>query len=130
MGDLVEHAKTVEGPVVICGDMNTVVPGTRSRWLVQLWHRFPSPNPKICGQFTNLNERYYFADVARRHGFEEAGDMSKNTWRMVITNSEAFDLKLDWMLYRGLKPISCKQGEYLGDHRSIIGRFDILSYVR
>ncbi|OGG04911.1 hypothetical protein A2Z33_06455 [Candidatus Gottesmanbacteria bacterium RBG_16_52_11] len=123
---IIRHADTFRGPVIICGDMNTVIPDRhRYRFAVSLMHRIPAPQPEIYGRFADLNERYYFYDTAKNYGFEETADLSANTWRMPLTQREAFGLKLDWILYRGLVKIRGRTGGWIGDHRAVIGEFAI-----
>ncbi len=122
MLDIVENSKYFQGPVIVSGDMNTVIPDMKPmRWVVKLWHRFPDPSRQLLGKLYEKNEKYYFLETWRKNGFEELSDMSKNTWRDVITGRELFNLKLDWMLYRNCDGISCTLGEWIGDHKAIIG---------
>jgi len=122
--EIIKHANSFNKPAVICGDMNTTIPDSKHRRiLVQLWNRFPTPSYETLGEFADKNEKYFFYETAKKHGFEEAGDMNRNTWRMLLTRREAFKVKLDWMLYRGLKKSSSSIGDWIGDHRAIIGNF-------
>lgn len=109
-------------PVIICGDMNTALPDKKSlRKLVRLIHKIPDPQPEICGDFTDKNEKYFFLDTIQKCGFKELADLEKNTWRFFITKKEMFNLKLDWMLYKNCRALTSRLGDWIGDHRSIIG---------
>jgi hypothetical protein len=120
--DIIDHAKKCKHPVVISGDLNTVIPDKKSkRWLVQLWHRFPTPTKEISGDFLDRNEKYYFLDMFRKRGFSEVSDATKNTWVLPYFNKEIFNLKLDWLLEKGFAKSSGTFGPWIGDHRAIIG---------
>jgi len=122
ISEIAENSRRFPGPVIICGDMNTVIPDKKShRGIVRLWHRFPNPDSKEFGDLAERNERYFFLDTVHKYGYEELGDMTKNTWRDVFTGRELFDLKLDWMLYRNCKGVSSCLGDWIGDHKAIIG---------
>lgn len=120
--EIAVQASKYKHPVIICGDMNTVIPDKKSlRKLVQLFHRFPTPDSKICGEFADKNEKYYFLNAVQQFGFKELGDLEKNTWRDIITKRELFKLKLDWMLYKNCQLLKSQLGNWIGDHRSVIG---------
>ena len=123
ISEIAEETSKHKHPVIICGDMNTVIPDKKSlRKLVRLIHRIPDPRPEICGEFAGKNEKYYFLDTIQKFGFKELGDLDKNTWRFFITKKEMFNLKLDWMLYKNCRSSSSRLGNWIGDHRSIIGK--------
>lgn len=124
--DIIRHSSKFDGPVIICGDMNTSVPGIKyQRKLAQFWLRFSIPDEKEIGDYTNKNEKYLFYDTAVSRGFREITDLAKNTWRMPLINKELFNLKLDWMLYKGFTKKAYRLGEYIGDHRAIIGEYTV-----
>ena len=120
---ILEDATKFKGPTIICGDMNTVIPDpTNHRKLVKWWHKFPDPDPKLFGDYAFKNERYLFSDTASKFGFKEVADLGLNTWCIPFIPIEAFNLKLDWMLYKGFSRSSYKLGPWIGDHRAIIGK--------
>jgi endonuclease/exonuclease/phosphatase family metal-dependent hydrolase len=124
--EIAENAIKYKSPVIICGDMNTTIPNKGLlRFVVQSWHRFPTPNNKILGKLADKNERYLFLNTVSKFGFKELGDFHKNTWREMLTGKELFSLKLDWMLYRNCSAISSKLGRFIGDHKAIIGNLSL-----
>lgn len=119
-------AKKYPGPVVICGDMNTIVPhGKPYRKIIRLWSKFPVPNADKLGEFAKVSEKYYFFKTAAEAGFQELADINQSTWRMLVVMKHRMQLKLDWMLYRNLQAVSCELGPWIGDHRAIIGELKV-----
>lgn len=125
LSDIARHAKNFSGPVIICGDMNTLTPELRPGWwLAKAWARFPYPGPKAA-KYAWLGEKYYFYDTAKKHGFEEMLGMDQQTWRLPFSRSNMWKPKLDWMLYRGMKAIDYQLGPWIGDHRGIIATLKV-----
>lgn len=122
--DIIQDADKFTYSVIISGDLNTVIPDVNChRWLVKLWHRFPTPPKNLLGDLSEKNEKYFFLNTVRKYGFDEIADLNKNTWRNIITGKEMFNLKLDWMLYRNCMGLPSDLGDWIGDHRAIIGEF-------
>lgn len=125
LSDIAKHAKKFAGPVVICGDMNTMMPERRPGWwLAKAWARFPNPSPAV-GDYSWLGEKYFFMDMAKRHGFTEMGDIDRQTWRMPFLRWGFWRPKLDWMMYRGLTPVDYRLGPWIGDHRGVIATLKV-----
>jgi endonuclease/exonuclease/phosphatase family metal-dependent hydrolase len=121
---IIRDAIKFVGSVVICGDMNTVIPSNKIyRKFTRIWNKFPLPRPDILGDFANANEKYFFIKTANGLGFNEIADIQENTWKMLFIGKK-MQMKLDWMLYRKLKPKSYKLGPWIGDHRSIIAELN------
>lgn len=124
--DILDEANSFDDPVVVCGDMNTVIPDRINfRSLVKLWHGFPNPTIEEVGEYVNKNEKYIFHDTAKKCGFTELTNIDKNTWVVPFTKKELFNLKLDWFLTKGFEDTSYMFGECIGDHKSIIGHLKI-----
>jgi hypothetical protein len=120
LSDIAKHASKFTGPVIICGDMNTMMPELRPAWwLAKAWARFPYPGPKAA-KYSWLGEKYYFQDMAKRYGFDEVLEIDEQTWRLPFAKLNMWRPKLDWMLYRGLEPVGYELGPWIGDHRGII----------
>jgi hypothetical protein len=123
---ILTHAIDFAGPVFITGDMNTTVPEPKQlRFVVQWLHRVPKPDLQTLGPLALRNEKFLFLETARKYGFEEGSDLNVNTWCIPGFKWELFKLKLDWMLYRGGVNKRHSFGPYIGDHRSIIGEFEL-----
>ena len=122
---IITHSQKFTGPVIICGDMNTVLPAKPRnikliKWLLKI--------PLTKEEFVRLrreqkNEAQEFYRSAKKFGFEETAEMYKNTWVLPFTKWELFGLKLDWMLYKGLVKNNHSVGKPIGDHKSVIGEF-------
>jgi endonuclease/exonuclease/phosphatase (EEP) superfamily protein YafD len=125
LSDIAKHANKFAGPVVICGDMNTMMPELRPGWwVVKAWARSPYPGPKTS-KYTWQGEKYYFYDTARKYGFSEVLGIEDQTWRLPIAKHNLWRAKLDWMLYRDLTPVEHKLGPWIGDHRGIIATLKV-----
>ena len=123
---ILEDASKFDGLVIVCGDMNTVIPDPKHhRKLVKRWHKFSDPSLEVFGDYALKDERFLFYDTAKKYGFEEITDLNLNTWSIPFTPIEAFNLKLDWMLYKGFSKRSYKFGPWIGDHRAIIGKLNL-----
>lgn len=119
---IMTDSKKFKGPVIICGDMNTGVPKDKPyRKIIKVWSKYPMPSKDNIGDYASVNEKFYFLNTAKKYNFSELSDINQNTWRMPVILSRKMQLKLDWMLYNKLKPIGCRFGPWIGDHRSIIG---------
>ncbi len=91
MRAVLNHAETVEGPVIVAGDFNTV------GWFVCCNRNAPLLHL--------LNQRGYTDALA-------ASDVDCNTQHIVGT--------VDWIFVKGLKPVSATCGNYAGsDHKWI-----------
>jgi len=125
LSDIAKHAKKFTGPVVICGDMNTMMPERRPAWWVaKIWGRFPNPSSEVS-DYQHLGEKYYFKDMALKHGFTEMGNIDRQTWRMPFLRWGFWQPKLDWMMYKGLSPVDYKLGPWIGDHRGVIATLEV-----
>lgn len=124
--DIFKHADGFGKRILICGDMNTMMPKGRSyRRLLKIFHKVPSPDPSILGDYAYNDERHYFLNVARKFGYEETSDINLSTWCIPFTGVQVVNVKLDWILYKGLNKINYELGPWIGDHRSIHGEFQI-----
>lgn len=118
---VIEHSASHNGPVVICGDFNTTIPkkGVR-RKLTQLFHLEAEKHLYVDGVRSDEDERYVLLPIAEGAGFREVTDITKSTWRAAPLQWELFNLKLDWMLVRGLHTPSVTLCPYITDHRAIL----------
>lgn len=124
--EVIKHADKTAGSVIICGDMNTMIPGLRKyRKLLKVFHKIPTPDPKVLGDYAYKDERHHFLDIAHKSGYEETADIKYSTWCIPFTGVQAFNVKLDWLLYKGLDKVNYRLGPWIGDHRSIYGEFQI-----
>ena len=121
---ILEAAKEHNGPVIICGDMNTTIPPAGlSRKIVQWFHKIISDNLVSDEMYHHQDERHSFLQTARQAGFNEAIDILKSTWCIMPLRWEIFSLKLDWFLVRNIKTPEVSLGKYVSDHRSILAKF-------
>lgn len=119
------HATSFDGPVIICGDMNTVMPqGKISRNIIR-W--FNSIEEGILPSHMLKNdERYVFRDQADIHNFYDLLDITKPTWAFPRTSIELFRLKLDWVLVKNGMKGNAKKGPYtFSDHAPIHAEIEI-----
>lgn len=122
---IIKHSQKFNGPVIICGDMNTVLPDKpRNIRIVKWFTKTPLTKDELI-QFKRerKNEAHDFYALAKKLGFAEAAELHKNTWVLPFTRWELFGLKLDWMLYKGLVKHNHTVGKPIGDHKAIIGEF-------
>jgi endonuclease/exonuclease/phosphatase (EEP) superfamily protein YafD len=120
------NAREFSGPVIIAGDMNTVLPAKgRGTRVVRWWHRLPKVDLTVNNGKYKQNEKYIFYDMATQLGFRESLSLDNNTWVFPFTKKEIWQLKLDWLLYKNLRRVSAKSGPLIGDHKSVIGSFII-----
>lgn len=122
------HSLAFQGPVCICGDMNTTLPKPKMiRALIRLWHRHPEHASMVDGKEWEEDEKFIFYQLARKYGFREALDLNTPTWGLPYSGfvESFFNLKLDWMLVRGIKEIHAQLGPYISDHRPVFARCTI-----
>lgn len=121
---ITEDARQHNGPVIICGDMNTAspAPGLRRR-IIQAFNRQPTSSFYVDGRFVDKDERHTFLDVARQDRFDEMIDLDRATWGISSLNWDLFNLKLDWLLVRELQKPHITLGDYISDHRSVHARW-------
>jgi len=117
---LLNHAEEHQGPAIICGDFNTTIPAAGiKRILTQIFHLEPNHSMRIGNQYFSEDERYPFARAAEKHGFREATDITKATWRIAPLRWELFKVKLDWMFVRNVETRHVALSPYISDHRAI-----------
>lgn len=121
---VLEAAKQHNGPVIICGDMNTVIPlAGIGRKIIQWFHNVTNDNLIFNHEHFHKDERHNFLQVAEQEGFHETTDLLKSTWSLMPLRWEIFNLKLDWFLVRNLETPEISLGKYISDHRSILAKF-------
>ncbi len=119
---IINDCSNFTGPVVICGDFNTVVPkpGWR-RKLIQFVHQIPNDDLLINNELMSEDERFLFNEAVTKAGFTEAFDLHKPTWSLLKTKHwEVLKLKPDWFLTKNLSVLSRTLGDYISDHRSML----------
>lgn len=117
---IMSHAAEHDGPVVIAGDMNTVVPRKGfARKIIQLYHNQPNESMIVDGKEYGGDERYIFDDAAAQNGFKQVTDLMQSTWAVPYTNYELFNLKVDWIFIRDMSIERVKVGKYISDHRAV-----------
>lgn len=123
-----KHSIKFDGPIIICGDMNTCIPSKKlHRKLIKWFHKVPLPEPFEFGKYALMNEKYHFAKIAKEHGFTEVADLEHNTWTFPLPRIKLKipDYKLDWFLIKNFKSYTCQLGPYIGDHKSIISELTL-----
>jgi endonuclease/exonuclease/phosphatase family metal-dependent hydrolase len=121
---ILEEAKQHDGPVIVCGDMNTTIPSAGlGRKIVQLFHKVISDNLIADENYHHQDERHSFLLAAQQAGFKESIDIRKSTWCIMPLRWEIFSLKLDWFLVRNIKKPEVSLGKYISDHRSVLAKF-------
>jgi len=121
---VLEAAKQHDGPVIICGDMNTVIPlAGIGRKIIQWFHKVTNDNLISDKQYSHQDERHLFLQTAQQAGFNETIDLLKSTWCIMPLRWEIFSLKLDWFLVRNIKTPEISLGRYVSDHRSVLAKF-------
>lgn len=116
LADSRQHA----GPVIICGDFNnTIPPAGVKRKIVQWFHKEANESLMVDGKYFYDDERYILLNIAEKEGFREATDILKSTWCLAF-GWELFNLKLDWLLVRGVITLKVSLGDYISDHRAIL----------
>ena len=118
---ILSDARKHSGPVLICGDMNDVVP--KSGWkrkIITLWDREPKKEMFVDGKFVDYEEKKLLSETIRKYGFTEALKLNVPTWSPLKSKIlEMFKLKLDWFITKNLKVTSIKLDDYITDHKSI-----------
>ncbi len=115
-----DHAELHQGPVIVCGDFNTVIPKEGpERKLMQLLNLESESRMHVGGKYFDHDERYALVKVAERRGFREVTDITQATWRIYPFTWEPFKLKLDWFLVKGLLTPQVQLHPYITDHRAI-----------
>jgi len=120
-----KHAKTASGPVVVCGDMNTVL-SHRKGIARKVIHWFNEIEDVYThGKFQVIDERYGFRRLAEKYNMQDVLKIDKPTFAIPHTSIELFKLKLDWILIKKMRFISSNYGPYISDHRPIRAIFEL-----
>ncbi len=124
---ILSDAKKHKGPVLICGDMNSLVP--KSGWgrgVITTLYREPKKEMFVNGKFIGHDERILFSKIIKKYGFKDALKLNTPTWSCFKSkNWEMFKLKLDWFITKDLKVVNIKLDDYITDHKSIEAEVDI-----
>ena len=118
---IISDASSHSGPVVICGDLNTTIPKSGiQRIIVRLWHQIFRNEMLAFGEFIKKDEREVLNDYLKKYGFTDVLELNTPTWSPWKASSfELFNLKLDWLITKGLHIRKTTLGEYVSDHKSI-----------
>lgn len=118
---LLSDAHHHKGPILICGDMNSVIP--KSGWnreMIALWDRQPRKEMFVDGKLISYEEKELFSKTIKKYGFRDALKLSTPTWSPLKSKIwEMFKLKLDWFIVKDLKVTSIELDDYITDHKSI-----------
>ncbi len=114
-------AKNHNGPIIICGDMNTTIPKAGwKRWIISHWHKEPKREMFWNGEFIDYDERKLFNDTVNKHNFKESLKLDTATWAPFRSKLwEMFKLKLDWFIVKNIKITKTTLNDYVSDHKSI-----------
>lgn len=125
MNLILNHAKKASGPVIICGDMNTVIPAVGlARKIIQKFHNIPDQDQYINGEYYQKDERYIFEKLVESLTFKNITDTKQTTWAFPHTSFEIFKLKLDWFFIKNIQHKSIQFLPYTSsDHRPILVNF-------
>ena len=108
-----DHAARHHGPVIICGDMNTAGEAMGiARWFIPWYYRWPAHADK--------SERHMFAATANTEEFREALPLDTPTWIVPYLHQPLMNLKLDWCLFKELRPAHVRAVTLGSDHRALI----------
>ncbi len=118
LDEVFKHAARHKGPVIICGDMNTIIPA-RGFWrtVVRKFHKIPKSTFIVDDQYFPGDERHIFRQRATAAGYSDPTPIDANTWRWPKKPFGILRLKLDWILIRGLKAEPAQFGKIISDHR-------------
>ncbi len=126
LNNVLQHAKSVNLPIIICGDMNTTLPSQGfARNIVKFVHAEPRSSMYIDGVYRTQDERYIFSALANDFGYVDALDIGCSTWALPYTSWELFSLKLDWFLVKDVRSTDYRLGEYITDHRSVLAKINL-----
>lgn len=122
---VLDHAKQVSGPVIICGDMNTVIPAVGwTRKIIQKFHKIPDQDQYINGEYYKKDERYIFNNLVESFDFKNITNIKKTTWALPHTSFEIFKLKIDWFFTKNIKHKTIQFLPYTSsDHRPVLVDF-------
>ena len=122
---IVKHALNIES-VVICGDMNTVIPKKGFiRSMTMLRIKRGTNETKINYDWLDGSECQHFSDKIISLGYKHAFGIDQHTWRFPLPFAALFENKLDWLIFKGISLQSAEIGEYIFDHKMLIGTFEI-----
>lgn len=117
---VLEDSKKHNGPIVICGDLNSVIPKKGlGRLIAKSFHKQGRGNFSDDVKFKDKAEKYLMLDLFNDYGFKNILDINKATWGLYPLKWELFNLKLDWFLVKDINVIDFSLGKYISDHRSI-----------
>ena len=120
MQKVFEHARTAPGPVIICGDMNTVLPRAGlTRKFIQWFHKIPKDSLNSLAERYSEDERYVYQAAIHQNGFRDLLPLAQSTWAIPGTAIELFKLKLDWFLVKNISVGQAEFGPYISDHRPV-----------
>jgi endonuclease/exonuclease/phosphatase family metal-dependent hydrolase len=120
---ILKDAVNWDGPIIICGDMNTAMPKNQIiRRIFKWWHKWPNEEIGVSKEHKNLAEKEILHNRFKEHGFKELLDLNQPTWAPFPLRSsgiELFKLKLDWFLVKNLHAAEATLGRYISDHRPV-----------
>lgn len=123
---ITKHAALFNGPTIICGDMNSLIPRSGIfRFFIKWFHNIKRQSMIVDGKYKLRDERVFFSEEAGKHGFADALPIKKATWAIPYTSFELFKMKLDWMLNKGFAKAEAHMGPYISDHRPVHAQFII-----
>ena len=118
---ILADARKHKGPVLICGDMNDVVPKTGwERKIITTIDRSPKKDMYLKDKLISCEEKELVIDAIKKYGFKEALKTNIPTWSPIRSEMwEMFKLKLDWFITKDLEVKKIKLDDYITDHKSI-----------
>ena len=118
LDEVFRHAARHKGPVIVCGDMNTVIPPRGFlRSGIRWFNSIPKSTFYVDDQYFPGDERHIFRQRAKAAGYTDPTPIDANTWRLPKKPFGILRLKLDWILVRGLKTEPAQFGKIVSDHR-------------
>lgn len=119
LGAILNDCRDFNGPVIICGDMNLVMPKAGlARKIIRWWQKEPDQEMYVDGKFVRGEEKEIFYQRAQKGGFTEVFDLNTPTWSPFYTKKlELFKLKLDWFLTKNVVVEKSQLGKYISDHK-------------